>query len=146
MVRIRSLRAVRPVRRQHAIGANHISYSGEHALRLTTDAPTAAIVHATPFRLHHTVTLMFGNTDQIATQVANTGTRFLERTTAHWQSWVRALKVPATWRDAAVRAAITHRDRMLLRANRRDHRIDHYFDSRGAQHKANVGLPILLAA
>lgn len=93
--------------RDPAIGANHISYSGEQALRLTTDAPAEAVVDATPFHLHQTVTLMFGNTEENKSEVTNAGTRFLERTTAHWQSWARALTVPATWRDAVIRAAIT---------------------------------------
>ena len=95
------------VERKHAIGANHISYSGEQALRLTTDAPAEAIVDATPFHLHQTVTLMFGNTEQIKSEVTSTGTKLFERTTAHWQSWARALKVRQTWRDAVIRAAIT---------------------------------------
>jgi len=93
--------------RDHAIGANNISYSGEQALRLTTDAPAEAVVDATPFYLHQTLTLMFGNTEETRSEVTNTGTRFLERTTAHWQSWARALTVPETWRDAVIRAAIT---------------------------------------
>ena len=92
--------------RKHAIGANHISYSGEQALRLTTDAPAEVIVDVTPFLLRQTVTLMFGNTDQIKSEVTSTGTQLLERTTAHWQSWTRALKVPETWRDAVIRSAI----------------------------------------
>jgi len=95
------------VKRDHAVGANHISYSGEHALRLTTDAPIEAILDATPFHLHQTMTLMFGNTEQARSEVTSTGIRFLERTTAYWQSWLRALTVPETWRDAVIRAAIT---------------------------------------
>jgi GH15 family glucan-1,4-alpha-glucosidase len=95
------------VKREHAIGANHISYSGEQALGLTTDAPAEAIVDAIPFHLHRTLTLMFGNTDQIRSEVTITGTRFLERTTVHWRGWARALSVPKTWREAIVRAAIT---------------------------------------
>lgn len=93
--------------RDHAIGANHISYSGEQALRLTTDAPAEAVVDETPFHVRQTLTLMFGNTEQIKSEITNTGTRFLEKTTAHWQTWVRALTVPETWRDAVIRAAIT---------------------------------------
>jgi GH15 family glucan-1,4-alpha-glucosidase len=57
--------------------------------------------------LRQTVTLMFGNTDQIKSEVTSTGTQLLEWTTAHWRSWTRALKAPPTWRDAVVRAAIT---------------------------------------
>jgi len=95
------------VERNRAISANHISYSGEQALRLTTDAPADAVAHATPFLLHQTVTLMFGNTEQIESEVTSTGTQLLERTKAHWQTWARTLTVPEAWRDAVVRAAIT---------------------------------------
>jgi GH15 family glucan-1,4-alpha-glucosidase len=91
----------------HAIGANHISYSGDQALRLTTDAPAEAIANVTPFPLRQTVTLMFGNTNETRSEITSTGTRFLERTTAHWQGWARALTVPETWREAVIRAAIT---------------------------------------
>jgi GH15 family glucan-1,4-alpha-glucosidase len=93
--------------REHAVGANHISYSGEESIRLTTDAPTEAIVNETPFHLHQTLTLMFGNTEEITSEVTIAGTRFLERTIAHWQRWAGALTVPDTWRDAVIRAAIT---------------------------------------
>jgi len=57
--------------------------------------------------VHQTVTLMFGNTEQIKSEVTNTGTGFLEKTTGHWQTWARALTVPETWREAVIRAAIT---------------------------------------
>jgi len=95
------------VERDHTIGANHISYSGEHSLRLTTDAPAEAIAEGALFHLRQTVTLMFGNTDEMKSQVTNAGTVLLERTTAYWQTWARALTVPERWRDAVVRAAIT---------------------------------------
>lgn len=107
VVRVKPAAQYGCLERNHAIGANHISYSGEQALRLTTDAPTEAIVDAIPFHLHQTITLMFGNTEEIRTEVTSTGTRFLERTTAHWQSWAGGLAVPQTWRDAVIRAAIT---------------------------------------
>jgi GH15 family glucan-1,4-alpha-glucosidase len=57
--------------------------------------------------MRQTVTLMFGNTEQIKSEVTNAGSGFLEKTTAHWQNWARALTVPETWRDAVIRAAIT---------------------------------------
>jgi GH15 family glucan-1,4-alpha-glucosidase len=107
VVRVKPAAQYGCLERDHAIGANHISYSGEQALRLTTDAPAEAIVDATSFHVHQTITLMFGNTEEIRSEVTSTGTRFLERTTAHWQSWARRLRVPETWRDAVIRAAIT---------------------------------------
>ena len=107
VVRVKPAAQYGRLERNHAIGANHIGYSGEQALRLTTDAPAEAIVDETPFHVHQTITLMFGNTDEVRSDVTSTGTRFLERTTAHWQNWARTLTVPDTWRDAVIRAAIT---------------------------------------
>ena len=107
VVRVKPAAQYGCLERDHAIGANHIGYSGEHALRLTTDAPAEAIIDATPFHVRQTITLMFGNTEAIGSEVTSIGTRFLERTTAHWQNWARALTVPDAWRDAVTRAAIT---------------------------------------
>lgn len=96
-------------KRRHALGANHISYAGEQALRLTTNAPTEAIVDRTLFHVHETITFMFGLDDNVAGQgdVTSAGTMMLELTTAYWRDWVRSLQAPAEWRDAVVRAAIT---------------------------------------
>jgi GH15 family glucan-1,4-alpha-glucosidase len=92
--------------RQHALGANQISYAGEQALRLTTNAPTEAIVDQTPFHVDRTLTFMFG-LDEQSGDVTSVGAGLLEKTEAHWHSWVGALKVSGEWRDAIVRAAIT---------------------------------------
>ncbi len=94
-------------KRRHALGGGHISYAGEQVLRLTTNAPTEAIVDRTLFHVHETLTLMFGLDDPITGDVTSTGTTMLERTTAYWRDWVRSLEAPAEWRDAVIRAAIT---------------------------------------
>jgi GH15 family glucan-1,4-alpha-glucosidase len=92
--------------RQHALGANHISYAGDQALRLSTNAPTEEIVNKTPFHVDQTFTFIFG-LDEQAGDVTSIGASFLEKTEAHWRSWVRGLSVSGKWRDAVVRAAIT---------------------------------------
>jgi GH15 family glucan-1,4-alpha-glucosidase len=92
--------------RQHSLGANHISYAGDQALRLTTNAPTEAILNETPLRVGETLTFMFG-VDEPVGEVTSVGASFLEKTEAHWRSWVGAFKVSGEWRDAIVRAAIT---------------------------------------
>jgi len=92
--------------RPHALGANQISYAGDRVLRLTTDAPVAAIVEQSEFHVRQTLTFMFG-LDEPVGQVTTAGASFLEKTEAHWRSWVRGLKVSGEWRDAIVRAAIT---------------------------------------
>jgi GH15 family glucan-1,4-alpha-glucosidase len=92
--------------RQHALGANHISYAGDQALRLTTNAPTEAIVDETPFHVDRTYTFVFG-VDEPVGEVTSVATSFCEKTEAHWRAWVRALTASGEWRDAIVRAAIT---------------------------------------
>jgi len=92
--------------RQHALGANHIGYAGDQALRLTTNALTEAILEEIPLHVGQTLTFMFGLDEQVG-DVTSVGASFLEKTEAHWHSWVRALKVSGEWRDAIVRAAIT---------------------------------------
>jgi GH15 family glucan-1,4-alpha-glucosidase len=96
-------------KRQHSLGAGHISYAGEQVLRLTTNAPAAAIVDRTLFHVHQTITLMFGLDNPVAGagDVTSTGTTMLERTTAYWHDWTRSLQAPSEWRDAVIRAAIT---------------------------------------
>ena len=93
-------------RRQHAIGPHHISYAGDEVLRLTTNAPTEAIVDETPFHVHETLSFIFGAAAPEG-HVTSVDTTLLERTQAHWRSWVGALEVPGDRRDAIVRAAIT---------------------------------------
>ena len=96
-------------KRQHALGAGRISYAGDHALHLTTDAPAEAIVSDAPFHVHQTITLMFGLDDAgaSASDVTSVGATMLERTTAYWRNWTRSLQAPSEWRDAVIRAAIT---------------------------------------
>lgn len=96
-------------RRQHALGGSHISYSGEQALRLTTDAPTEAISEKTLFHVRQTITLIFGLDEEFTDRadVTAMATAMLERTTAHWRNWARILKPPDEWREAVIRAAIT---------------------------------------
>lgn len=96
-------------KRQHALGAGHISYAGDQALRLTTDARTEAIVSGRLFHVHQTVTLIFGQDDPGANAGGATtvGAAMLERTADHWRHWTSTLEAPAQWREAVIRAAIT---------------------------------------
>ena len=92
--------------REHALGANHISYAGRQALRLTTNAPTKEIVDRTPFHVRHTLTFMFGPDPQSG-DLTSVGASLLEQTLAHWRFWARSLVVPGEWREEVIRAAIT---------------------------------------
>jgi GH15 family glucan-1,4-alpha-glucosidase len=92
--------------REHTLGPNHISYTGDHALRLTTNAPTGMIVDRAPFHVAQTLTFLFG-IDAHAGDVTSVGANLFEQTETYWRFWARSLRVPEEWRDAAVRAAIT---------------------------------------
>jgi GH15 family glucan-1,4-alpha-glucosidase len=106
-------------KRPHALGAGYVSYAGDQALRLTTNAPTGAIVNGEAFDVDRTFTMFFGlddhrvdalglSTGQISfDEVASSGATMLERTTAYWRGWTRPLRAPSKWRDAVIRAAIT---------------------------------------
>jgi GH15 family glucan-1,4-alpha-glucosidase len=105
--------------RPHSIGADHVSYAGDQALRLTTNGPTEAIVGGEAFDVDGTFTMIFGLDDHRVDllglqrlqmsfdEVASSGATMLERTTAYWRRWTRPLRAPSKWRDAVIRAAIT---------------------------------------
>jgi GH15 family glucan-1,4-alpha-glucosidase len=92
--------------REHTFGPNHISYAGDRALRLTTNAPTEMIVDRVPFHVAQTLTFLFGIDEQPG-DVTSVGANLLEQTETYWRFWARSLKAPEEWREAAVRAAIT---------------------------------------
>nr|MBA3405170.1 glycoside hydrolase family 15 protein [Gemmatimonadaceae bacterium] len=89
-------------------GSNHIRYyGGEVVLRLTTDAPTTAVLEENPFFLDDEITLLLGPDETVNGSVAEVGRHFLNETALHWREWVRMLAVPFEWQDAVIRAAIT---------------------------------------
>ena len=105
--------------RPHALGAGYVSYAGDQALRLTTDAPTEAIVDGEPFHFDRTITMIFGLDEPAVnltgaakvhfgiSEMTSFGATMLRRTTEYWRGWTRPLRAPSEWRDAVVRAAIT---------------------------------------
>ncbi|HEX7595823.1 MAG TPA: glycoside hydrolase family 15 protein [Gemmatimonadaceae bacterium] len=106
-------------KRPHALGAGYVSYAGDQALRLTTNAPTEPIVAGEAFHVDRTFTMIFGlddptvNSLELASghigfdEVTSSGATMLERTSDYWRGWTRQLRAPSEWRDAVIRAAIT---------------------------------------
>ena len=89
-------------------GSNHLTYAlGTQSLRLTTDAPLAAIVDEKPFLLQDELTLLFGDDATIGDAPRDVAHRFIEMTTEAWHDWVRRLAIPFEWQDEVIRAAIT---------------------------------------
>jgi len=106
-------------KRPHTIAADHVSYAGDQALRLTTNGPTEAIVGGDAFDVDGTFTMIFGLDDHrvdklglptgylSSDEIAGSGATMLEGTTTYWRGWTRLLRAPSKWRDAVIRAAIT---------------------------------------
>ncbi|MBS0320903.1 MAG: glycoside hydrolase family 15 protein [Proteobacteria bacterium] len=91
-----------------ARGSNHLRYTlGTQTLRLTTDAPLAAIAEGNAFLLHDDVTLLFGADETVAESPREVGRRFVEETLLWWRAWVRRLAIPFEWQEDVIRAAIT---------------------------------------
>lgn len=89
-------------------GSNHITYSGGGVtLRLTSNAPTTALLEESPFFLDAPITLMFGPDESVADSVTDVGRHMLESTVSYWREWVRALAIPFEWQAPVIRAAIS---------------------------------------
>ena len=93
---------------ERAADPEGVRYTGKDAeLRLLTDAPLQAIEDETPFALDREVTIIVGDDATPPGTPAGIGTEYLKLTSDWWHAWVRALTVPAEWREPVVRAAIT---------------------------------------
>jgi GH15 family glucan-1,4-alpha-glucosidase len=93
---------------QHAMGSNHIRYSGgPTALRVTTDAPLSYVDREAAFVLTHPLHMILGPDTPIDGDLATVCREFLDRTRGYWQEWVRRLAVSYDWQEATIRAAIT---------------------------------------
>jgi GH15 family glucan-1,4-alpha-glucosidase len=93
---------------QHALGSNHIRYSGgELSLRLTTDAPLSYIDREATFVLTRPLHMVLGSDTPFDGNLESVCRQFRERTENYWQEWVRRLAVSYDWQEAMIRAAIT---------------------------------------
>ncbi len=89
-------------------GSHHVRYVGpDFALRLTTDAPLAAILEERPFFVDDAATLLLSADEAIGEDLPALARHFVEATLAHWREWVRGLAIPFEWQEAVIRAAIT---------------------------------------
>ncbi|MDR3448349.1 MAG: glycoside hydrolase family 15 protein [Alphaproteobacteria bacterium] len=107
-VRIRPSFAYNAETPRQIVGSNHISYQGKDtALRVTTDMPVSFIEAESEFTLDKPIYFIIGEDSGISEHIASLATEFIERTTAHWQSWALRLGVPFDWQEECIRAAIT---------------------------------------
>ncbi len=93
------------IRPMENYGEKRMSLEG--SIRLSTDGPLDSILAETPFVLDREITLILGDQSEIVAEPARAGKEFRDRTIECWRRWVDSLTIPATWRDAVTRAAIT---------------------------------------
>jgi len=84
-----------------------ISYAGEPLLRVNTNAPIDLVLARKTIEVDKPLTFVVGSYNRIEGDIGVSGEKLLELTTSYWRKWVGALKTPAEFRDATVRAAIT---------------------------------------
>ena len=90
------------------VASDHIRYvMPDITLRLSTDAPIAAIIGEGAYVLDKEVTLLFGSDEVVPDDIQSAGRRYLDGTTQYWREWVRQLAIPFEWQAAVIRAAIT---------------------------------------
>ena len=128
------------------IGSSHLRYvSGSSAVRLTSDAPVSYVRDEVPFLLDRPVTMIIGSDERLNDRVDRVSREFLDDT-------VDLLARVGALSRRAVRVAgrgdprRDHAEAVQLRGHRRDRRGAHHLDSRSAGQRAQLGLPLLLAA
>jgi GH15 family glucan-1,4-alpha-glucosidase len=93
---------------EHTFGSNHIRYlTGDHVMRLSSDAPIGYILEERWFRLERDLHFFFGPDEPF---VGNVATRLREMeamTVRYWRLWVRSLAIPLQWQEEVIRCAIT---------------------------------------
>jgi pentatricopeptide repeat protein len=89
-------------------GSNHIRFaSGQFTLRLTTNAPLAAVLEERIMVLEKPVTLILGPDETITASPDKLNREMYGETRAYWEGWTRALSIPFEWQREVIRAAIT---------------------------------------
>jgi len=89
-------------------GSSHIRYSNDsYTIRLTTNAPLAALLEERAFVVERPVALILGPDESLRDDPDKACREMYGETAAYWQGWVRALSIPFEWQDEVIRAAIT---------------------------------------
>jgi GH15 family glucan-1,4-alpha-glucosidase len=89
-------------------GTNHIRYLvGEHALRLSTDAPVGHVLEQRFYRVESDQHFFLGPDEPFSGNLRAEVRLMEEQTRKYWQLWVRGLATPLEWQDEVIRCAIT---------------------------------------
>jgi pentatricopeptide repeat protein len=89
-------------------GSHHIRFdNGTFTLRLTTDAPLAAVLEERVIVVEKPITLILGPDETIPESPDKINREMYGETRAYWEGWSRGLSIPFEWQQEVIRAAIT---------------------------------------
>ncbi|MGN3974199.1 glycoside hydrolase family 15 protein [Tsuneonella sp. SYSU-LHT278] len=89
-------------------GTNHVRFlTGEHSLRLSTDAPVGTVLEGRAYRVESDQHFFFGPDEPFSGNIRAEVRQMEEQTRKYWQLWVRSLATPLEWQDEVIRCAIT---------------------------------------
>jgi hypothetical protein len=90
-------------------GSHHIRYCGSHSTwRLTTNAPIQLVLDETPFLVHETVYLGFGQDESVSSDLAGLAKDYEDKTLRFWKNWTsNTLCLPVDYQEVLLRSAIT---------------------------------------
>ena len=89
-------------------GTNHVRFmTGEHPLRLTTDAPVGYLLDEQFYRVESDQHFYLGPDEPFTGNVRSIVRDMLDSTRRYWRLWSRSLATPLEWQEAVIRCAIT---------------------------------------
>jgi len=107
-IRLRPAAAYGARHAEQTHGSSHIRYSNSsYTIRLTTNAPLAALLEERVFVVERPVALILGPDESLREDPDKFCREMYGETMSYWQTWVRALSIPFEWQDEVIRAAIT---------------------------------------
>ena len=108
LVRLRPMRGHGSRVAATTTGTNHVRFlTGEHALRLSTDAPVGTVLAGRAYRVESDQHFFFGPDEPFSGNIRAEVRQMEEQTRKYWQLWVRGLATPFEWQDEVIRCAIT---------------------------------------
>jgi GH15 family glucan-1,4-alpha-glucosidase len=89
-------------------GSHHIRYCGTNGTwRLTTNAPIQLLMDESPFLIHETIYLVFGQDETVATDLSTLCKEYEDRTIRYWKQWCGNLCLPVDYQEMISRQAIS---------------------------------------
>lgn len=88
-------------------GSNHIRYLNlDTQVRVTTDIPLTYVLNEQPFVLDQNRYMVLTYGEPLEAPLQETAEEFVRKTTAYWQTWVKACYIPNIYQEEIIRSAL----------------------------------------